>query len=97
MRKVDASEGCRIALADAQTYEPNLKTLLEFWKIKWAPSKQEKTDSIAACNCDMLMRCAEHGTLLLPVFFDGDRPVAALGIVIELVQAVFTVPDLRAR
>ena len=83
MRKVDASKECRIELADAQTYDRYLKVLLDFWKIKWAPSKGEKTNSIVECNHDMLIRCAEHGTLLLPVFFEGDRPVAALAIVID--------------
>ncbi len=83
MRKVDASKECHIELADAQTYDRYLKVLLDFWKIKWAPSKGEMASIIAARNYDMLIRCAEHGTLLLPVFFDGDRPVAALAIVID--------------
>ena len=83
MRKVDASKECRIVLANAHTYDQYLKVLLDFWKIKWAPSKGEMANVIAAHNYDMLIRCAEHGTLLLPVFFDGDRPVAALAFVID--------------
>ena len=83
MRKVDVSGECRIELANAGTYDQNLKVLLDFWKRKWGPSKGKKAASIVTCNYDMLMRCAENGTLLLPVFFGGNRPVAALAILID--------------
>lgn len=84
LRKVDAMEACHIASSDSKTFEQNLTILLELWKLKWAPSKGvDNADEIARLNHAMLARCAENGTLLLPVFRDGDRPVAALAILID--------------
>ncbi len=84
LRKVDASEACRIELSDAASFDNNLTMLLDFWKAKWAPSKGvENATDVARLNHAMLARCAANGTLLLPVFWDGDRPVAALAILID--------------
>jgi CelD/BcsL family acetyltransferase involved in cellulose biosynthesis len=84
LRKIDALEGCRITLSDADSFDQNLATLLDFWKIKWTPSKgAERADEIALRNYRMLTRCAENGTLFVPVFWHGDRPVAALATLID--------------
>ncbi|MGH7048471.1 MAG: GNAT family N-acetyltransferase, partial [Stellaceae bacterium] len=84
LRKVDAAQTCRITLSGSEDYDRNLATMLEFWRIKWAPSKGEASaGELAELNRAMLERCARSGTLLLPVFWHGDRPVAALAILID--------------
>jgi len=83
LRKVEASEDYRITLATPETFERDLRMLLHFWRIKWEPRKGERTESILGRNFAMLMRCARNGTLMLPVFWHGDRPVAALAILID--------------
>jgi Acetyltransferase (GNAT) domain/Tetratricopeptide repeat len=83
LKKIDSSKDCRITLSDIESYEKNLATLLEFWKIKWTPSKGERAGDIAQRNWVMLTRCAENGTLFLPVFWHGDKPVAGLATLID--------------
>src|SRR4029077_2857082 len=81
--KLEASKDCRITFSDTETFEKNLSTLLHFWKMKWGPSKGEKTEAIARNNIRMLTRCAENGALLMPVFWHGDRPIAVLATLID--------------
>lgn len=83
LRKLEASKDCRITVSDAENFDRDLKSLLHFWKIKWAPRKGEQTDAIVQNNYLMLTRSAENGTLFLPVFWHGDRPVAALATLIN--------------
>jgi CelD/BcsL family acetyltransferase involved in cellulose biosynthesis len=83
LRKLEESEDCRITLSNAENVDRNLTTLLHFWKIKWAPRKGEKTEGIVRNNHRMLTRCAEHGTLFLPVFWHGDRPIAVFATLID--------------
>ncbi|MGH7030291.1 MAG: GNAT family N-acetyltransferase [Stellaceae bacterium] len=84
LRKIEASEVYRIELSDEGSFDSNLKILLDFWKIKWTPSKgAERADEIALLNYTVLVRCAAHGALFLPVLWHGDRPVAALATLID--------------
>jgi len=84
LRKVDASEEYDITLADdAETCARDIDALLGLWKTKWAGRKGAKAESIVRRNRAMLTRCAENGTLFLPVFRHGDRPVAALGVLVD--------------
>lgn len=86
LRKVEAAEDCRITLATPATFERDLRMLLHFWRIKWEPRKGERTESILGRNFVMLMRCARQGRLMLPVFWHGDRPVAALATLVDPVK-----------
>lgn len=83
LRKVEASEAYDITLADAETYARDIDMLLGLWKTKWAPVKGAKTEEFAQRNRAMLNRCAANGTLFLPVFRHGGRPVAALAILVD--------------
>jgi Acetyltransferase (GNAT) domain/Tetratricopeptide repeat len=83
LKKVDAGKECRIISSDANTFDQNLSTLLELWKIKWHPKKGDRADDICRRNYIMLSRCAENGTLFLPVFWHGERPVAALATIVD--------------
>ena len=88
LRRVEASDDCRITLATPATVERDLRTLLHFWRIKWEPRKGERTESILGRNFVMLMKCARQGRLMLPVFWHGDRPVAALAILVDPIKRV---------
>lgn len=83
LRKIDTSVDYDITLADAETYSRDIDMLLRLWKIKWARVKGARTDDFAQRNRVMLNRCARNGTLFLPVFRHGARPVAALAILID--------------
>jgi len=84
LRKVESSEDYRITWSDAKSIDENLSVLLNFWKIKWLPSKgAQRADEIVSLNQWMLSRCAKNGTLFLPVFWHADRPVAALATLVD--------------
>ncbi|MGH7019888.1 MAG: GNAT family N-acetyltransferase, partial [Brevundimonas sp.] len=83
LRKVEASENYDITPADAETQAADIETLLGLWKTKWAGRKGARAESIVQRNRNMLTRCAENGTLFLPVFRHGGRPVAALAILVD--------------
>lgn len=82
-RKVDASEDYDITLADAETYARDIDMLLRLWKTQWARRKGARAEDIVQRDRAMLTRCAENGTLFLPVFRHGGRPVAALAILVD--------------
>lgn len=84
LRKVEASEDYDITWADAETYTRDIDMLLGFWKVKWQPRKgAARAEAIVQRNRAMLIRCANNGTLFLPVFRHGGRPVAALAILVD--------------
>jgi hypothetical protein len=60
-----------------------IDTLLAQWRIKWEPSKGDRTDEIILLNRGMLQRSARAGKLFMPVFWDGDRPVAILATLVD--------------
>ena len=86
LRKVDASEGCDIVVADAETCARDIDMLLRLWETKWGRRKGAKAEEIIQRNRAMLTRSAESGGLFLPVFRHGDQPVAALGILVDHVK-----------
>jgi CelD/BcsL family acetyltransferase involved in cellulose biosynthesis len=84
LKKVESSENFRITWSDAKSIDENLSMLLNFWKIKWLPSKgAQRADEIVSLNQWMLSRCAKGGALFLPVFWHADRPVAALATLVD--------------
>lgn len=84
LRRVDAAKDCRITSTPIDRFDQHLKILLDLWKIKWAPSKgEERASNLATLNYDMLSRCAANGTLFLPVFWQRERPVAAVAILVD--------------
>ncbi|HEX5379448.1 MAG TPA: GNAT family N-acetyltransferase [Phenylobacterium sp.] len=90
LRKVETSEDYRITVADAATFDRDIRTLLKLWKIKWAPQKKGRDiDGMVDRNHAMLMGCAERGALFLPVFWRGDRPVAALATMVDAAKKAF--------
>jgi CelD/BcsL family acetyltransferase involved in cellulose biosynthesis len=83
LKRVDASKGSRITISDTTNIDQNLRVLLDLWKIKWTPSKGSNAEGIAQRTYIMLSRCAKNGTLFVPVFWQGDKPVAALATFVD--------------
>jgi tetratricopeptide (TPR) repeat protein len=83
LKKIESSDTYRITLSGSDSFTKNLTTLLDFWKTKWKPRKGEDTESIARMNHWMLSRCAANGRLFLPVFWHGERLVAAHATLID--------------
>jgi CelD/BcsL family acetyltransferase involved in cellulose biosynthesis len=83
LRKVEACEDYDITLADAETYTRDIDVLLGLWNTKWARRKGARAQDIVQSTRAMLNRCAQNGTLFLPVFRHGGRPVAALAILVD--------------
>lgn len=85
LRKVDAGE-LRITRADADTYERDIDTLLELWRIKWGARKGDRLAAILHNNRRVLRESFRNGTLFLPVLWQGDRPLGALAIFVDPVK-----------
>jgi tetratricopeptide (TPR) repeat protein len=83
LKKIESSDTHRITLSGPDSFSENLATLLDFWKTKWKPRKGETAEGIARTNKLMLSRCAANGRLFLPVFWHGERPVAAHATLID--------------
>ncbi|WP_395450373.1 GNAT family N-acetyltransferase [Aminobacter sp. UC22_36] len=85
LRKVDAGE-LRITRADGDTYERDIDTLLELWRVKWGARKGDRLDAILHNNRRVLRESFRNGTLFLPVLWQGDRPLGALAIFVDPVK-----------
>ena len=85
LRKVDAGE-LRITRANAETYERDIDTLLELWRVKWGARKGDRLASILHNNRRVLRDSFRNGTLFLPVLWQGDRPLGALAIFVDPVK-----------
>jgi len=85
LRKVDAGE-LRITRADADTYERDIDTLLDLWRIKWGARKGDRLAAILHNNRRVLRDSFRNGTLYLPVLWQGDRPIGALAIFVDPVK-----------
>jgi CelD/BcsL family acetyltransferase involved in cellulose biosynthesis len=86
LRRLEESAEVRITEAGPDDIERCLTGMLDLWRVKWAWQKAERTELIIARNHDMLLRCAARGRLFLPVFWRGERLVAALACVIDPVK-----------
>ncbi|MBV1690784.1 GNAT family N-acetyltransferase [Novosphingobium sp. G106] len=83
LKKVDNGEQYRITIVEGEAQFAMIDTLLAQWRIKWEPAKGERTDEIIMLNRGMLQRTARAGNLFMPVFWDGDRPVAILATLVD--------------
>ncbi|MEW6644578.1 MAG: GNAT family N-acetyltransferase [Pseudomonadota bacterium] len=83
LKLVDRGDDYRITHASAATIQNDLRTLLTFWDIKWRPRKGAATDTLVHSNFVMLLRSFDQGLLHLPVLWHGDRPLAALAILVD--------------
>ncbi|APE44288.1 hypothetical protein BOO69_13435 [Sulfitobacter alexandrii] len=73
----------RITHATGDTLEADLDTLMRFWADTWGEKKGRQTEGIVAQYRRMLTAAARTDSLFLPVLWQGDRPLGALGHVID--------------
>lgn len=85
LRKVESGE-LRITRADATTYERDIDTLLEMWRVKWGARKGDRLAGILHNNRRVLRESFKNGTLYMPVLWQGDRPLGALAIFVDPVK-----------
>jgi len=83
-RHLDTDE-LRITEATSETFERNVERLLEFWTEKWVEDKGSKAAEAVAGNYRTILRTAlDMDLLFMPVLWKGDRPLAALGHIVDL-------------
>lgn len=82
LKKVDGG-AFRVTHADSATIERDLKILTDLWAEKWQERKGEHVPSIVRATRAMLLNCFRDGAALVPVLWQEDRPLAALGCVLD--------------
>ena len=83
LRQVYGSDVYRITHAGPKTAERDIKILLHWWRTKWRDVKGDRLESMTRLIGTMLMRAFRTDTLFLPVLWEQNRPVAALGILLD--------------
>jgi tetratricopeptide (TPR) repeat protein len=74
-RALEASEELRIVPATEETIERDLEIFYGFWKTQWAPTNPRYAAYILDCSRPMLLDSFRHGSLFLPVLWQGDRAI----------------------
>ncbi len=83
LRKMEAN-GYRFTHADSASFARDLDILLRLWSEKWRPRKGAATARKVAENYrQVLMAAQATNTLYLPMLWQGERPLAALGHVMD--------------
>ena len=78
-KKIDSGE-FRVTVADATTAMRDIDILLGLWQIRWQGEKgASKAAEIARNYREVLRSAKEDGILFLPVLWQGDTPIGALG------------------
>jgi len=78
------SGAMHITRADGAGFAEALDVMIGLWKLRWQPQKGEKTaDRVAGNYRDVLTAAHEIGAVFLPILWKGDRPLGALGHVID--------------
>lgn len=83
MRKIENSENLRITNSSPETFERDLEVLVDFWKKKWAPRKGARAESLARKYRSILQHGLEEGSLYLPILWQDNTPLGALGSFID--------------
>ncbi len=83
LRQLEDSDELRVTHSDGETFERDLETLIRFWTEQWGPRKGAQLSDIQKNYRLMLRNCFADGALLLPVLWQGDKPVGALTILID--------------
>jgi CelD/BcsL family acetyltransferase involved in cellulose biosynthesis len=83
IKKVGDTGEFRVTHADASTIKRDVDMLLHFWRLKWGRHKGSRLAAILSTNRTMLMGAQEAGVLFMPVLWKGDRPLGALGILVD--------------
>lgn len=84
LKKVDEGKEFRVTHAkEKHEVERDLETLLKFWRIKWEPRKGDRIHNIMGNNRMMLMGRWRAGELLMPVLWQGERPLVVFGSMLD--------------
>ncbi len=88
MRMLEGSAELRITHADANSFERDLDTLLGFWQAQWgAKTASQYGERVAVGTLshyrNMLTSCFGAGSLYLPVLWQGETPIGAMGTLID--------------
>jgi CelD/BcsL family acetyltransferase involved in cellulose biosynthesis len=83
LRKVEGSDTYRITYADAETVERDIAILVDFWGRRWIEEKGQATAAIQESLKEILMDVFRSGTLILPILWQGERPLVALSFFID--------------
>lgn len=83
-RKYFAEGEYHFTHCEAETFDQDVATLMGFWKQKWNPNKGEAKAKKVAANFEQVLKSAlALDGLFLPILWRGDRPLAALGHVMD--------------
>jgi Flp pilus assembly protein TadD/CelD/BcsL family acetyltransferase involved in cellulose biosynthesis len=83
LRKVEGDPAFRFTCSTPETVERDVGLLLGLWDRKWRPQKGERTDNIVATMRFMLTAAGRDGALHLPMLWQGDVLLGALGNLID--------------
>jgi tetratricopeptide (TPR) repeat protein len=86
LRQLESSDELRITVADANTVERDVELLLSLWETKWTQRKGDRIKILVENNRNMLRDAADTGSLFLPVLWQGEKPLGALGSFIDPVK-----------
>jgi len=75
--------------AEKNTFERDLEILLGFWTARWGRRKGKRLSGILANNRLMLRHAFAAGALYMPVLWQGDRPIGALAIFVDVRKKSF--------
>lgn len=82
LRAADAS-GLHVTHADASTFQRDLDVLLDLWTARWGESKGARLQRILRSTRAELRDALDTGNLLLPVLWQGDRPLGAYACLVD--------------
>lgn len=83
MRQFEKSEDLRITIADADTIEKHLDVLVGLWIESWTESKGRRAEELGQTYRLILENSVACGALHLPVLWRGEKPLGALGSLID--------------
>lgn len=79
LRQLDAGDEYRVSHTNEATLDSDLEILLRFWREQWGKRKGAQAEGIINNNRVLLRNAFEGGYLSLPVLWQNERPIAALG------------------
>jgi hypothetical protein len=84
LRRVDASNELRITIADQDSFQRDLDSLLDLWWKRWAQRRGADTaDEVTSKYREILTHSSELDAVLLPVLWREDKPLGALASIID--------------
>jgi len=89
LRQIEKSDEFRITHADRDTFERDMEILLQLWTAQWGRRKGQNLSGILGNNRLMLRHAFEAGALYLPILWQGERPIGALAIFVDVRKRSF--------